>query len=294
MDEPLGRLNWPLSDEFLRDYANGRGLSTVCLTFDHDWAPDYMVEHVLGLLARHGMTATFLATGASAPLVDTAEAAGHEVGLHINLAANSTQGGSLDEIIARLRAVYPRAVGNRFHLLGHTYHSLTTLGAAGFAYDLSRLHFNGAWHLPAFHHDNGMTLLAYSWEDGFNLGDGRLPIDRDAVDLASPGVKILNFHPINVFLNLANEREKRAFQRDAQAAGGQTEQLARAHRKSGRGVETLLCQLLDEFAQGGVRVIPVIRLVEAFRAAVAPSVAPLRTPIGSPPPSVACFTVGRE
>ena len=36
--------------KFLNEYANLNGLKTIALTFDIDWAPDYMIQNVIDIL----------------------------------------------------------------------------------------------------------------------------------------------------------------------------------------------------------------------------------------------------
>jgi hypothetical protein len=255
---------WPLPSQFLEKYANWQRPHRLCLTFDHDWAPDYMVRHCLSILEEYGVKATFLATGASAALLEAAAAGGHEIGLHLNLAPNSTQGADLPAMIANLRAIYPKAKGNRFHLLGHAYRDLMTLGQAGFAYDISCLRFNAPFLLPNWHPDLSMTLLAYCWEDGYAI-DGVLPGSAESLDLASPGIKILNFHPLNVFLNNPNEAEKKRFQADNPRLEDVTEATARRYRNTGPGAETALRSILQAAADLKMECITAGELVQAYR-----------------------------
>ena len=258
--------NWPLAPEFLERFANWSGLRTVVLTFDHDWAPDYMVAHCLDILAAHGAAATFFATGPCAALKERAPAAGHEIGAHINLAPGSTQGRDLDDIVSKLRAAWPEARGNRFHLLAHAYRDLMGLARLGFAYDVSSLRFNASHLLPAWHGDLGMTLLSYCWEDGFAV-DGVLPVAPESLDLDSPGVKILNFHPVNIYLNCAAEDDRRRFQRAHPRLGETGEADARPFRRPGRGAETMLREALARIAARGARTATLGELVDAFRLA---------------------------
>ena len=175
-----------------------------------------------------------------------------------------SQGGDLAAAIAGLRKIYPNAVGNSFHLLGHAYRDLAALGKTGFAYDISCLRFNTPWLLPAWHPDIAMTLLTYCFEDGYAV-DGAMPGSAAALDLDSPGIKILNFHPLNVYLNLGSEAQKRRFQQANPRLGDTDEAKAHEYRAAGPGAETALRDILAAAKHRDMEAVTVAEMVTAFR-----------------------------
>jgi hypothetical protein len=254
-------------DRFARTYANWDGLRTVALTFDVDFAPEYMVEHVAGLLERYSARATFFATHPSRAVTALAASGVHEVGIHPNLSPTSTQGHGLADILARLRSAYPAARGNRFHLLAHAYRDLLVLSQEKLEYDVSALRFNCPYLLPAWHPDLGMVLMTYMWEDGICENAG-LPMRLGSVDLKSPGLKIVNFHPMNVWINGADARARQAFLRENPDLTGCPRAVAERYREDGEGAERVLAALLDEVAQAGGRFVTLGEVVESYRAAL--------------------------
>ncbi|MEX2615879.1 MAG: polysaccharide deacetylase family protein [Alphaproteobacteria bacterium] len=260
----VNKVNNPaaMGTSFRREFANWDGLRTVCLTFDQDWAPDFMVTEILDLLDRYAAKATFLATGPSDVLSGRAAAAGHEIALHPNLAAGSTQGRNIEEIATGLRRAFPQAVGTRFHLLGHSYRDLMVLSRHGFLYDVSSLRFNCPYLLPAWHADIRMTLLSYCWEDGFSV-DGDFPSSVDSIDLDSPGMKILNFHPLNVYLNCERTDQKTAFQAAIPNLSCCTMEESAAFRNAGKGSGQVLHDLLQLLDQRNVECVTLRDLVAA-------------------------------
>jgi peptidoglycan/xylan/chitin deacetylase (PgdA/CDA1 family) len=229
--------------EFMVEWANWEGLRTLCITFDVDFAPDYMLDEVLEVLDRYDAPATFFATHKSERLQELAAGGRHEVGLHPYTGPGTTQGGSLEAIVADLRGAYPDAVGNRFHVLHHSYRDLVRLGELGFRYDVSTLRFDTPYLLPALHRDLGLVLLTYAWEDGI-AENANVPLVLAAVDVDSPGLKIFNFHPMNVFVN--GER----------------------HRRTGAGAATFLVELLEHATSRDCRLTQLTELADAFAACV--------------------------
>ena len=233
---------------FARRYANWKGNGSVCLTFDVDFAPDYMLANVLDLLDRFGARATFLATHDSELLKQVAQEGKHEVGLHPNLMPGSTQGANLTEILDSLKRAFPEAVGNRFHLLAHSYRDLTALGRRSFRYDVSSLRFNCPYVMPAWHPDLGMVLFTYTWEDGICENAG-LPMRVSSVDLDSPGMKIINFHPMNVYVNGEDASARLTFLRENPDLLGCPQRVAMRYRRSAGGAESVLTAVLERLAR---------------------------------------------
>jgi hypothetical protein len=250
--------------EFASDYANWDGLRTLCLTFDADFAPDYMVEHVLSILDEHDAAATVFATHACGPLVGAAAAGRLEIGTHPNLAAGSTHDGDLVGVVAELRRAYPEAVGNRFHVLAHSYRDLVTLSRAGFRYDISTLRFNCSHVLPAWHPDLSMVLLTYTWEDGIAENAG-LQLGLDAVELESPGLKIVNFHPVNVFLNGPDSGPRLELMRQVgRISDCPRETAERLRSPAAAGAERTLRDLLELAASREIRLARLRDIAAAF------------------------------
>lgn len=230
-------------DEFCTQYANWGSKKTVCITFDIDFAPDYMIQNILQLLKKFEITATFFTTHESPLLKTISELQEFEIGIHPNLSQNSTQGYDLKEIIDNLKTSFPDSIGNRFHLLKYSYRDLRELGRMGFQYDVSTVRFNCPYLLPVFHNDINMMLLTYSWEDGLCENAG-LPMNLNSIDIDSPGIKILNFHPMNTFINSPNEEIRVNFLSENPDLPKCSEDTAKKYIYSGDGAGSLLISLL--------------------------------------------------
>jgi len=253
----------PSLQNYLDRYANWKQLKTVAITFDVDWAPDYMIRNALDIVERHDLRATFFATHDSQLLREVALKDRHEVGLHPNLSANSTQGQGIHEIITNLRTHYPKAHGNRFHILGMSYRDLLWLGGQSVQYDVSRILFNAPYLLPVWTDDLKMVLLPYMWEDGVCENQGLTP-SLGTIALKSPGLKIINFHPMNVFINCANRTDRLAFQRANSDLLNTSEKEAKVFRRKGFGSGKTLENLCQYIAEQGIEAVCVHELVKSF------------------------------
>lgn len=229
---------------FYSEIANFQGLRSACITFDVDFAPDYMIKNVADIIHEYGAKATFFATHDSEYLKTLDQDANFEIGIHPNLAPDSTQGNNLDDIVIRLKKSYPNAVSNRFHKLNFQYSDYSVLHERGILYDVSSLQYNQQYVLPVWQPDVSMMFMTYVWEDGICENAG-LPMDIEGIDLMSPGIKILNFHPMNAYINVGTQEERLQFLKCAGQLTSCSQDVADGFRSTGPGSETVLRQCLQ-------------------------------------------------
>jgi hypothetical protein len=228
--------------------------STVCLTLDLDWAPDHVLEDTRALLAEAGLPATIFATHHTPGVVALTNLAGVEMGVHPNFL------GAPDEnaTFSRLLSDFPGAVGVRNHLLFYHSRLLPLFAHKGMRYFSNDLMFLQP-DLAPFYDWSGLIRLPIYWEDDVHClyFDNRFGIDT--LRLEQPGMKILNFHPVHLFLNTREEAEYQAAKpvlHDPVAA--------RALRKPGPGIRTLFLDVVQRLRGTP---LPVLSLVaERFRA----------------------------
>jgi hypothetical protein len=256
------------TDEFAEQYANFLGLRRVCLTFDVDWAPEYMIRNVVRILTANDATATFFATHPSQILIDLTATGRFEIGTHPNLAPGSTQGKDLAEITGGLRRIYRHVVGNRFHLLDYSYRDLLALGRSGYLYDVSTLRMNCPYLLPAWHADVGLVLLTYCWEDGICENAG-MPMRLESIELDRPGMKIVNFHPLNVYLNAPDAGPRLRMLEEHGDLLNCPQETADRYRCTGDGAQGVLVRLLEALRERGVQTGQLQDLAAAYKATVA-------------------------
>ncbi len=187
----------------------------------------------------------------------------YELGIHPFAGHGSTQGASLPAIVESLQGLCPGATGNRFHRLEFSYRDLHVLAARGLRYDASTLRVNCPYLLPAWHDDLSMTLLTYMWEDGI-AEQGRQPMQCPAIDLASPGMKILTFHPLNVYLNSAAGEHRQTFLKDHPDLRNCFEADAQPYRRCGRGAQQVLMDVLEHIRCRRVNTCCLGEVADAF------------------------------
>ncbi len=250
-------------ERFLGRYANWDGLRSIAITFDIDWAPDYMIRHALEIVSRHGLRCTVFATHDSEFLRSLAGQDWVEVGIHPNLSPNSTQGSGLYDIVGALTGVYRETVGCRFHTLGFSYRDLLWLGTQRFEYDVSRILFNAPYLVPAWHTDLNMVLLPYVWEDGVCENQGLVP-SLSSMYLQTPGLKILNFHPMNVYTNFSRREDRLAFQSENPNLLETPESVSLSYRRSGAGSGRALEELCAFIAENDIESVRVKDIAGGF------------------------------
>lgn len=179
--------------------------STTVLTFDVDWAPDWMIDDVAERLIAANVRATWFATHQSAAISRLLDNPAFEVGIHPNFQDGSTQGATPDEILTNLRRWFGTATVVRTHSLFQSERLLQLMtDTYGFKIDCSiylplardvkphRVRYTSSGseliRVPHVFQDNMFMIAGQSWS-------------AEPEWLRSPGLKVLNFHPVHVWLN---------------------------------------------------------------------------------------------
>jgi len=172
----------------------------ILLTFDTDWCPDYVIEYVLHELEKCGVKSTWFVTHQSPIIEKMRKNKLIELGIHPNFHPDSTQGKDIDEIMNHMLEIVPDAVSARTHTLFWTGRLLNEFKKYGIRYDSSLLLYRSDNIEPHRYNSTNLTRFPIFWEDDIALMEGYdiMP------DLRSKGLKILNFHPIHIFLNSCN------------------------------------------------------------------------------------------
>lgn len=218
------------------------------VTMDTDWVPQFVLDHLLGLLSEAKVKATIFCTG----VYDGIDAGGHEVGLHPNLMSDSTQGDGEEDILSSLKSAMPEAVGVRTHR--HYWHGglLPLYKRHGIAYDSSLL----MPLQPALRPYTLMDIVRVPvwWSDGFHFDRG-LPMERfDPPGLDQPGLKVLLFHPIHVYLNSEVAGYANKVLGEIGGMGKATPEALAPYRRKGTGMETVCRSALEFLAKSDVEV----------------------------------------
>ncbi len=192
---------------FLNNFCNFNKLNNLMLSFDIDWAPEFMIEDLLDITDKVNLT---IFNTHNSNILKTIDKKRISLGIHPNLQRNSSQG--TDDFKVKN---YVKKIGNmkylRFHLLGHSYRDLKFFAKEGAKIDSSTLLINQNYLSPLYHPDIDLVRVPYVWEDGMTL-NFKTNI-RKSLDLYSPGLKILDFHPIDIYLNTSNIEQRNKFKK---------------------------------------------------------------------------------
>ena len=225
------------------------------ITIDLDWAPDYMIEPMAEALAARGVRATWLVTHAS-PAVDALRRRPDlfELGIHPNFQAGSTHGSTPEEVIDHCLSLVPSARCVRTHGLVQSTSLLYALARReGLCIDLS-LCFHHCHHAaPCLftYRDAHLLRLPFVWADDVEMGCSDAAWHLDGV-LALDGLKILDFHPVHVFLNCPSGEAYNAYKHLGPVnsiAGAVSE--ARALKRTGLGPATMFAEVVAHLADSG-------------------------------------------
>ena len=178
-----------------------------CLTLDQEWASEDCLEDVLSRLEAWDCPATVFVTHSSAALSGHAAANRRlHLGLHPNFLPGSTHGGSEEEVLEHCFSLVPGADSFRSHAFYENTPLLRRLKARGIRYD-SNLCLYLQTGLVPLAHCTGLIRFPVFWEDDVHFGrDGASWELRDYLDLfRAPGIKVLNFHPMNISLNVPSD-----------------------------------------------------------------------------------------
>jgi hypothetical protein len=189
-------------------------VSAIAVTFDVDWAPDWAVRECLDLCRRFSRPATFFITHWTDMLAEFAAAGGVEIGIHPNFLPGSTHGGDVRAVLDYCCALAPGARSMRSHSLMQSspifvtvtnhYPSIRIDASLFLAFHpnlrATRLYFERHRYItrvPSLWADD----IAASWP-GWTWQVGPM--------LEAPGLKVFNFHPAHVCLNLRDLSAYRA------------------------------------------------------------------------------------
>jgi hypothetical protein len=229
----------------IRDIAVGDEASwreRVFLTLDVDWANDEVIAFAADLLEGTGVAATWFVTHETAMLERLRCNPRFELGIHPNfnflLTGDPCNGANADEVLDRLLAIVPEATAVRSHSMTQSSVLLDLFARRGLTHDCN--HYvpgHAGIELRPWRIWNGLTKVPYCWEDDLHcITDGPSPSDL----AARPGLCVVDFHPIHLFLNTEDLARYEGARPDFASA-----ERLRTHRFAGAGTRTWLEQLVS-------------------------------------------------
>lgn len=216
------------------------------LTFDIDWASDEVVSYLINLLHEYGVKATFFATHVSDILTDLIGDDHFEVGLHPNynflLNGDARYGKTIEEVLDYYCDIVPTAKVIRSHSLSQGPLFLNSYLARGFTHE-SNLYLPVQSNISAKPFQYGFgditrVPLVFSDDEAINRNWDMSP---DEI-LSSDTLKVVDFHPIHVFLNTKNSSQYMAAKSDMQSF----ERLSKHRLTNTYGSEVYLRELIEK------------------------------------------------
>jgi hypothetical protein len=233
-------------------YMNLTGLKKIGLTFDVDWAPDFVTKAILGYLEKLKLCATIFCTHSSATL-QSDNYPRIERAIHPNFFQNSTQGDTPNEVMASLKDLYPDVIGIRSH-------SLYCSSKHWVLYRQYRIRYESNLMLPyqsniqPFYHHSGILRIPFVWGDDTHILYER-GFDIDDMRLKTPGLKVIVFHPMNIYMNLGKDlRPNEEIKRMGIPFPELTEDQISPFIRSGPGLFTLFKKFLSYVIENGIEI----------------------------------------
>jgi len=217
-----------------------------------DWCSDEVSDFVAEKLTQAGMRATWFATHRSAGVEELLTNDSFEVGVHPNFLPGSTHGASEENVLRHITELLPEARCMRTHGL---YQSFPMLASA---YSDFAMHVDVSLFLP--YHTNlhptnlpvgggSLLRLPYYWEDDAEMLLHDPVWSFREVRHAGPGLRIYDFHPVHVALNISDFGDYERL-RAAHPPSRWDRAFIRKHQRKGRGTLSFFEEMLED-VQGG-------------------------------------------
>jgi hypothetical protein len=211
-----------------------------CLTADQDWAPEWAMEFFMAWVRGLEIPLHVFTTNESRALAESAGRDGTTVGWHPNFGTPSSHGATPRDVVSHMQGLAPKARTFRTHGFAESYQALAALAEAGHRVE-SQFPTRFSAGITPLLHATGLVRLPVWFEDDIWM---REPVDADRrieASIDSPGLKILNLHPIHIALNSPNYAYYNAHRDEIYTEGTSVDDLA----YTGRGARTIAEQIIS-------------------------------------------------
>lgn len=217
------------------------------LTTDQDWAPEWALAELLEWSVDHQLPLHVFRTGPSQVLDEAVASNLTTQGWHPNLAAGSSHGSSLEEIVEWFSATFPRSRSVRGHGFQESSAAWAAFSEVGIRFDsqfpsafsahlVPTVHFTGIIRLPVFLEDD-LWLLAHP---------GVHEVTPLGHRLFSPGLKIFNLHAAHLALNTPSTSAYETARAEFYSASSSP-----ALRHQGVGIRNLFDDIVSKITASG-------------------------------------------
>jgi len=224
---------------------------SIVLTFDVDWAPDFMIDWIARELIELEVKSTWLVTHAS-PAIDRLRERPDlfELGIHPNFLAGSSHGNSVATVLQTCMSIVPEATTMRSHALMQSSPILSyVIEATPIRCDssimLPRVRGLAPFDFP--HEDGPLVRVPYFWEDDVEMMRVQ---PQWSLDENIPGLCVYDFHPVYVFLNSSDTGPYRELKRLGRVTDV-PEDRASDLVQTGPGAGTLFLEIAEHLAVNG-------------------------------------------
>ena len=224
------------------------------ITLDTDWAPDFVLKEVSQLFEEAGVKSTWFITNTSASL-ERLRKQGElfELGIHPNFMKNSSHGAQVLDVVKHMNSLEPAAVSNRMHGLVETWEILETI------VQNTKIQIDSSVFLPFAENLGPVTLkiggrelvrIPFVCGDDYELVNHNLNWKINELKRLN-GIKIINFHPIHVYLNSSSIGGYQEIKNNLNVGLNevQEEELEKYKNRDAFGVKTFLMDLLEEISK---------------------------------------------
>ena len=191
-------------------------LNKCFLTFDIDWAPDFVLEEILNILDRFNIKGTFFATHET-NMNQIIKGKGHELGAHPNfnpLLLNKQETQTAESILDNILKIDSDITSIRSHSTTQSSVLLKLFLEKNIFYECNDfIPFESGIVLKPFSVWGGkMCKVPYFWEDDISFfQDNRSSIKQL---LLYEGLKVFDFHPIHIYLNSSSMKQYETIKTD--------------------------------------------------------------------------------
>jgi SAM-dependent methyltransferase len=217
---------------------------------------------MLELVRGFGIRPTLFATHRSEFIQHCEEDELAQIGVHPNFLPNSTHGTSYQEVIHHITRLFPNSNVFRSHSFFDNSHVSKAFWDLGYRYDSNLCLYLQA-DIQPLHHSTGLIRMPVFWEDDVHWHRSRedWKLENYVEAFLSPGLKIINVHPIHMALNTPSVE----FYQSVPKRPGDLRQVDIAElRNSGPGTRSFLESLLKTLTAQGHRFYTLAELFSMF------------------------------
>jgi len=176
----------------------------VSITFDIDWAPDFIISDLIKLINDLNLKCTFFVTHRSDVLINNLNNSLIEYALHPSFNHSLMTNYSSDFFchFFELKSIYKNAVGFRSHCLFQSSQIFFKAKELGMMYDSNLLLLDQKNIKPFFHVAFKILRIPYVFsDDTFLVDDNKNKSILSLFDKNQSPYLVFGFHPIHVYLN---------------------------------------------------------------------------------------------